>query len=189
IRHWLRSRSERALKLFSLVRLSALNTARNPGRSTLTIGLVAAASVFTVAGSAFRLDTGDAGTGGFEFVATSDQPIHYDLNTEDGRRELGFFDASSRQLSAWGVYSLRVAAGEDASCLNLYQPKQPRVLGVSAALIQRGGFGWSATAGGYADKPWMALDSDLGRDASGSLIVPAVLDMSTAVYSLHLRGV
>jgi ABC-type antimicrobial peptide transport system permease subunit len=35
----------------------------------------------------------------------------------------------------------------------------------------------------------MALDSDLGRDASGAVIVPAVLDMSTAVYSLHLRGV
>ena len=40
-----------------------------------------------------------------------------------------------------------------------------------------------------ADKPWAALDADLGRDASGAAIVPAVLDMSTAVYSLHLRGV
>ncbi len=74
------------------MRLSALNTARNPGRSTLTIGLVAAASFLIVAISAFRLDTGEAGTGGFEFVATSDQPIHYDLNTADGRRELGFSD-------------------------------------------------------------------------------------------------
>jgi hypothetical protein len=171
------------------MQLSALNTARNPGRSTLTIGLVAAASFLIVAVSAFRLNTGDAGTGGFEYVATSDQPIHYDLNTADGRQELGFSDAASRQLNDWRVYSLRVAAGEDASCLNLYQPKQPRVLGVPAALIQRGGFGWSATADGYSDKPWAALDVDLGRDASGDVIVPAVLDMSTAVYSLHLGGV
>jgi putative ABC transport system permease protein len=189
IRYRLRSHSGRAHQVFSLARLSALNTARNPGRSTLTIGLVAAASFLIIAVSAFRLDTGDAGTGGFEFVATSDQPIHYDLNTAEGLRELGFSDSASRQLDDWRVYSLRVAAGEDASCLNLYQPKQPRVLGVPTALIQRGGFGWSATAAGYSEKPWAALDSDLGRDANGKSIVPAVLDMSTAVYSLHLGGV
>lgn len=189
IRYWLRARGGKSQKLFSLMRLSALNTARNPGRSTLTIGLVAAASFLIVAVSAFRLNTGEEGTGGFEFVATSDQPIHFDLNTENGRRELGFSDAANRKLDEWRVYSLRVAAGEDASCLNLYQPKQPRVLGVPAAFIQRGGFGWSATADGYTDKPWEALDADLGRDASGAIIVPAVLDMSTAVYSLLLGGV
>jgi putative ABC transport system permease protein len=174
---------------FRLPMLAALNMARNPGRSTLTIGLVAAASFLIVAVSAFRLNTGEAGTGGFEFLATSDQPIHYDLNTADGRRELGFSDAASQRLNDWRVFSLRVAAGADASCLNLYQPKQPRVLGVPAALLQRGGFGWSAAASGYADNPWTALDADLGRDASGTPIVPGVLDMSTAVYSLHLGGV
>jgi putative ABC transport system permease protein len=189
IRYRLRSHRGRPHKLFSLARLSALNTARNPGRSTLTIGLVAAASFLIVAVSAFRLDTGEGGTGGFEFVATSDQPIHYDLDTADGRRELGFSDAASRKLTDWRVYSLRVAAGEDASCLNLYQPRQPRVLGVPAALVQRGGFEWSATAAAYSDKPWTALDANLGRDANGKVVVPAVLDMSTAVYSLHLSGI
>ena len=104
IRHWLRARGGRSHKLFSLVRLSALNTARNPGRSTLTIGLVAAASFLIVAVSAFRLDTGEEGTGGFEFVATSDQPIHYDLNTADGRRELGFSDRGQpSSLENWRV--------------------------------------------------------------------------------------
>jgi ABC-type antimicrobial peptide transport system permease subunit len=189
IRHRLRVHGGKPHSLFTLVRLSALNTARNPGRSTLTIGLVAAASFLIVAVSAFRLDTGEAGTGGFEYIATSDQPIHYDLNTADGRRELGLSDAASQQLNDWHVCSLRVAAGEDASCLNLYQPKQPRVLGIPAALVERGGFGWSATADGYSDKPWAALDADLGRDGNGAAIIPAVLDMSTAVYSLHLGGV
>jgi hypothetical protein len=183
------SRREREKSRFSLWRLSMLNTARNPGRSTLTIGLVAAASFLIVAVSAFHLDTGEGGTGGFEFVATSDQPIHYDLNTADGRQELGFSDAASRQMNDYRVYSLRVAAGEDASCLNLYQPKQPRVLGVPQALIERGGFAWAAAEKGYSDKPWAALDVDLGRDETGEAIVPAVLDMSTAVYSLHLKGV
>jgi ABC-type antimicrobial peptide transport system permease subunit len=183
------SRREREESTFSLMRLSMLNTARNPGRSTLTIGLVAAASFLIVAVSAFHLDTGEGGTGGFEFLATSDQPIHYDLNTTEGRQELGFSDTANRQMNDYRVYSLRVAAGEDASCLNLYQPKQPRVLGVPQMLIERGGFAWAATEKGYSDKPWAALDVDLGRDEKGAAIVPAVLDMSTAVYSLHLSGV
>src|SRR5262249_7301674 len=65
IRHRLRqgtlnpalSRKETRESRFSLLRLSMLNTARNPGRSTLTIGLVAAASFLIVAVSAFHLDT------------------------------------------------------------------------------------------------------------------------------------
>ncbi len=174
---------------FSLWRLSALNTARNPGRSTLTIGLVAAASFLIVAVSAFRLDTGEGGTGGFDLVATSDLPIHYDLNTPDGRRELGFSDAANQQLDDLRVYALRVAAGENASCLNLYQPKQPRVLGVPRSLIERGGFAWSAIDKQYAENPWEAIDAKLGEDDSGRELVPVVLDMSTAVYSLHLNGV
>ncbi len=45
---------------FSFAALTALNTARNPTRSSLTIGLVAAASFLIVALSAFRLDTSGA---------------------------------------------------------------------------------------------------------------------------------
>jgi ABC-type antimicrobial peptide transport system permease subunit len=131
---------------FSLSTLSGLNIARNPGRSILTIGLVSAASFLIVAISAFRLETGEAGTGGFELVATSDQPILYDLNTPEGRFELGFSDQVNQQLEAWRIYSLRVSAGEDASCLNLYRPTQPRVLGVPISLTERGGFAWAAVA-------------------------------------------
>jgi ABC-type antimicrobial peptide transport system permease subunit len=197
IRFQLRNYRGRNGEKFSLPRLSALNAARNPGRSSLTIGLVAAASFLIVAISAFRLDTGEGGTGGFEFVGTSALPIHYDLNTREGRQELGISDQKRKDeqisdeqiLEGWKFYSLRVAAGEDASCLNLYQPTQPRVLGVSDAFIERGGFAWSASADGFDDKPWTALKADLGRDAAGEPVVPAVLDMSTAVYSLHLGGV
>ena len=57
------------------------------------------------------------------------------------------------------VYSLRVAAGEDASCLNLYRPTQPRVLGVPESLIERGGFGW-------ADDRASGYDKDESVDAA-----------------------
>src|SRR5262249_41726381 len=56
-------------------------------------------------------------------------------------------------------------------------------------LIERGGVAWAATEKGYSDKPGAALEVDLGRDETGEAIVPAVLDMSTAVYSLHLSGI
>ncbi len=188
--HWLRHsrRAGSSTRSFSLVGLSALNTARNPGRSTLTIGLVAAASFLIVAVSAFRLDTGEGGTGGFVYLATSDLPIHYDLNTPEGRLELGFSDAASKQLETWRMFALRVADGENASCLNLYQPSQPRVLGVPQLFIERGGFTFSANEKQYAENPWRALVDDLGLDDAGRPIVPAVLDMSTAIYSLHVSG-
>jgi putative ABC transport system permease protein len=174
---------------FRLPMLSAINTARNPRRSTLTIGLVAAASFLIISVSAFHLDSGDAGTGGFDFIAKSDQPIHYDLNTLEGRREMGFSDAASRQLEDWRIYSLRVAAGEDASCLNLYRPAQPRVLGVPEALIKRGGFMWSDTKKDAGENPWQLLHAEIDKDEAGEPIVPIALDMSTAIYSLHLKGV
>jgi hypothetical protein len=174
---------------FSIWQLSALNTARNPGRSTLTVGLVAAASFLIVAISAFRLETTDAGTGRFDYLATSDQPVHYDLNTPEGRLELGFADAASDQLAECRIVSLRVASGEDASCLNLYRPTQPRVLGVPIDFIKRGGFAWAATDKAADSNPWSALRAKLGNDERGEPIVPVVLDASTAIYSLHLTGI
>jgi ABC-type antimicrobial peptide transport system permease subunit len=196
IRYRLRTagRSSPSRNRLTLAALSALNTSRHPGRSTLTVGLVATATFLIVAISAFRLDTGEGGTGGFAIIATSDQPIHFDLNTPAGRRELGFSDQESGQLEHWRVYSLRVATGEDASCLNLYRPTQPRVLGLPASFMERGGFAWAGAAEipddtSVAGSPWTLLDVDLGRDDAGRPIVPAVLDMSTAVYSLHLGGI
>lgn len=168
---------------FTLPTLSALNTARNPGRSTLTIGLVAAATFLIVAISAFRLDTGEGGTGGFELTATSDQPVHYDIDTPEGRLQLGFSDTAGRQLKDWRIYSFRAAAGEDASCLNLYRPTQPRVLGVPKAFLNRGGFDTAPPA------PWPLLQNEIGSDATGKRVVPVILDASTAIYSLHLKGV
>ncbi|MGD9633874.1 MAG: FtsX-like permease family protein [Pirellulales bacterium] len=194
-RHRLRKLSavKKSRSQLSLPRLAALNLARHPDRSTLTIGLVATATFLIAAISAFRLDTGVEGTGGFTFVATSDQPIHFDLNTPSGRRELGFSDADDKRLGEFVTYSLRVADGEDASCLNLYRPTQPRVLGLPPKFIQRGGFGWAAHA--PLDKndrqanPWSLLEKPLGAGKNGRPILPVVLDTNTAIYSLHLSGV
>ena len=177
------------------VALAYSNAARNPGRSTLSIGLIAAASFLIVAISAFRLEprTGfDSGTGGFTLVAESDQPIFQDFTTDDGQTELGFSSADHQTLAGTKAFALRVASGDDASCLNLYQPQQPRVLGLPESLIERGGFAWSKSAAATPEEtanPWLLLDKPPADAGTRAPVVPIVLDEATAMYSLHLSGV
>ena len=92
----------------SLTKLAYKNTIRNPTRSTLTIGLVAAASFLIIAVSAFRLDPDNRGTGGYALMATSDQPIHLDLKSDDDRWELGFTDEESARLAGWQIDAFRL---------------------------------------------------------------------------------
>ena len=188
----------------NLLRLAVRNAARNPMRSTLTVGLVAAASFLIVAVSAFRIDPAgekpnrSSGNGGFALVGQSDQPIYYDLNTPDGRAQLGFSAEDARALAGTRTVPIRVLPGDDASCLNLYRPQQPRILGVPKQLIERGGFAWVSVAspadldsrGGTppVENPWQLLDLDLGPDQDGAPRVPAVVEKTTADYSLHLNG-
>jgi len=181
-----------------LLVLAMRNAGRNPLRSTLTIGLVAAATFLIVAISAFQLDPSAAGAGGFALVAQSDQPIYGDLNSPAGRERLGFFGEEEQTLSGAKTIAFRVRAGDDASCLNLYQPREPRMLGVPAELAavtdqsSAHAFAWMATAAATDEErrnPWKLLEREL-PDAEGVPVVPAILDMATAMYSLHLwKGV
>jgi ABC-type antimicrobial peptide transport system permease subunit len=174
----------------SIPKLAARNGARNPGRSVLSIGLIAAASFLIVALSAFRLDpaalgTGrDSGSGGFALVAQSDSPIYQNLNDESGREQLGLSVEADELLSKSETVAMRVETGDDASCLNLYQSSQPRILGATPALIERGGFSWASTvAKNELNKanPWSMLTATFG---GGSQEVPAIVDFNTATYSL-----
>jgi ABC-type lipoprotein release transport system permease subunit len=202
----------------ALVRLAIRNGARSPLRSTLTIGLVATATFLIVAMSAFRLeppdDTGDIhnGSGGFQLIAQSDQPIYQNLNSAEGRRDAGFDDAAEQAVHGTTVIPLRVRAGDDASCLNLYKPQQPRVVGVPPQLIERGGFEWAkvgqfqAVGGDVAkdgkqalsespatvDNPWRLLDAvRTGEPLDGGYLhpkarIPVIIDANTATYSLKV---
>lgn len=179
----------------NLLRMAARNAARNPGRSTLSAGLIASVSFLIVAISAFRLDpTGqtphlESGNGGFALVAQCTQPIYQDLNSPEGRLAIGgLSDEDLRRLADTTIYALRVKPGEDASCLNLYQPRQPRVLGVPHGMVRRGGFAWSgslARSDQERENPWLLLEDDPGADADGTPLVPVVLDVNTAQYALH----
>ncbi len=185
--------------LGALATLGVRNAARNPARSLLTAGLLASAAFLLVAVESFRRSAGDdfldkhSGSGGFALLAESDVPLYNDLNAEKGRQELS--DALERRLGnqkaaqeqvakldGSHVESFRVHAGDDASCLNLYQPRKPRLLGVPQSLIERGGFRWSDTlAESSAEKknPWTLLDRTFSDGA-----IPVIGEANTVTWML-----
>ncbi|TWT39571.1 FtsX-like permease family protein [Blastopirellula retiformator] len=179
---------------FGLSELALSNAARNPGRSTLTIGLVGAASFLIVAISSFRLAPTDKGAGGMDLIAESSQPVFHDLNTADGRYDQGFRESDEPLLAKSTILALRVQPGDDASCLNLYQSNSPRVLGATPQFVERysqegvTSFDWAGSAAETPEQkanPWLTLE----KEADGDLLpIPCVIDKNTAMYALHLYG-
>jgi putative ABC transport system permease protein len=153
IRGKLREPATRPPQSFSLSGLAARNARRNPSRTMTSLALAATASFLIVALSAFRLAPTERGTGGFDLLANSDLPLHYDLAAAKGRRQLGFAEDDSKRLADATVIGFRVRDGEDASCLNLYQTSQPRVIGAPAELAQVSEFQWAAIAPVFSPAP------------------------------------
>ena len=178
---WLRAPT--ASRLNSSLGLGLLNSTRKPSRSTLCTSLVACATFVIVAAGAHRQIewSDDPGTGGFSLVAEAEIPLHQDLNSADGRFELGL----STDLEDARFFPFRVLPGDDVSCLNLYIPQTPRVLGAPAEFIQRGGLPFRQTLSLMPDEranPWRLLQRDL---ESG--VIPAIGDFNSAQWILHKR--
>ena len=160
---------------------------RNPRRSVLTAGLMAAASFLIAALSAFRLAPNELGAGEAALYAEAAAPILADLSTEDGRYDADVVGDAEGLLAKNRVLAFRLRPGDDASCLNLFQSSRPKVLGAPAALAdvdpepgER--FSWAQTAAvteAERRNPWRLLTA---ADADG--VIPAAIDFDTATYSL-----
>jgi putative ABC transport system permease protein len=154
--------------------------------SLLPVGLLAAAAFLIVAVESFHkeADAGfllpSGGSGGFALIAETDVPIFQDLNQAEVRKEHGLTDPLFASVT---FFSCRVRGGDDASCLNLYQPLQPRVMSVPVegfAKSMRFHFGsglWLEPA--EKETPWRLLDRSFDDGA-----IPAVLDANTAQWIL-----
>jgi putative ABC transport system permease protein len=195
--------------LSSRTALGLRNAAWRPGRSLTAAGLVASAVFLLVAVDSFRKNAGDStartsGTGGFALIAESTLPVVHDLQSKEGRETLGV-DAPLDRVS---IFSLRLRPGDDASCLNLYQPKQPRLVGVPPALAADGRFRFAKVVddarlrqgsgeAGSARQGSGEARSGQGSDAAGqnpwrllestapSEPVPAIVDQTSLQYVLH----
>ena len=186
-------------------RLGVRNATRNPTRSLLTAALLASAAFLLVAVESFRREPDrdflakTGGSGGFPLMAETDLPVFQGLTSEatlidverslqkqfqDAGKSPDELDARIEQVEkvfqAVTVYPFRVRAGDDASCLNLYQATRPRVLGVPDALIDRGGFQFSSTLATTPEEkanPWLLLRQ------TGD-VVPAFVEENTAIWQL-----
>jgi len=172
-----------------LARLGVRNAARHPARSLLTAGLLASATFLIVAVESFYRDPAKdfldvyAGSGGFSLLAESDLPVYQDLNSPKGQEELNFPTQARSALQDVLIYNFRVRSGDDASCLNLYRPTRPRILGVPQRLIERGGFLFKETEANTdreRTKPWLLLDE--ARDDGA---IPVFGEANTVEWMLH----
>ncbi len=160
---WLKS--QRVPKRFNRMRFALKNAARQPRRSSTCIQTVSLACCIIVAVGVNRHDAPPETE--YAFVAESALPLHHSLSTSEGRFELGFSEKDSEFLSASEVIPFRVLPGEDVSCLNLYQPQKPQILGAADAMLET--------------PPWRRLsivNFDEGR-------IPAIGDDNSLRWILH----
>lgn len=183
-RVWLAPDAARVQPLASLPRLGVRNAGWRPGRSLTAAGLVASAVFLLVAVDSFRksvdADGGPrSGTGGFALIAESQMPVVHDLGTLEGRTAAGVEVPAGAAL-----VPLRLRPGDDASCLNLYQPRQPRLLGVPNRLVAENRFRFARVTAEATDEqranPWTMLGA---ADTDGR--VPAIVDQTSLQYVLH----
>jgi putative ABC transport system permease protein len=146
--------------------LGMRNVAYRPGRSILCIALIASATFTIVSLDAFREDGSAAGTGGFPLVADSVVPlVALNVPPLDGIEFVPF----------------RVRPGDDTSCLNLYQPRRPRILAPPATFLRSAHFPFQSVEG-QAKNPWLLLE---GKPPGGA--IPAIADANSMTYVLHRK--
>jgi putative ABC transport system permease protein len=185
---WLARGDRRRRRARRWLSLGIAGAARRPARSMLSVSLIACACFVIVSVglntqppmSAEQARDAASGTGGFSLVAESSLPLRHDLNTSDGRFELGLSGASERLLADSDVMAFGVVPGEDASCLNLYSPAIPTLVGVTKGFTDRRAFTFSSAAG-PTDDAWDLLHTDLGAG-----VVPMVADANSAQWILHV---
>jgi ABC-type lipoprotein release transport system permease subunit len=176
---------------WSISRLGFRNATSRPGRSVLCIALIASASFVIVAVDAFRRDVSrtsqdkKSGSGGFPLLAESLLPLLHDPNTAEGRRSLNLLSQQDPSPEKVRFTRFRVRPGEDTSCLNLYRPKDPRILAPTANFVQSGRFSFRASLAKTQEEkknPWLLLDIQTVDGA-----VPVIADANSMTYVLHLK--
>jgi hypothetical protein len=161
------------------------------GALLLTAGLLASATFLIVAVQAFHRDPSQdfleqtGGSGGFALLAEAEVPIFENLNQRHDLAQFATTDAAKQLIRDATFVPFRVKPGDDVSCLNLYRPRQPRLLGVPPALIQRGGFQFADTeASTDAEKanPWLLLDKEYDNG-----VIPVFGEANTVTWILDSK--
>lgn len=189
----LRKNKKRAIEgngWWSVSKLGFRNVTYRPGRSVLCIALIASATFIIVAVDAFRRGSTEAstdrktGTGGFPLLAESVVPLVPDPGTDDGRETLNLSADQNSLLEGVSFTRFRLRPGDDASCLNLYQPRNPRILAPGPGFVESNRFAFQDSMAETAeekDNPWLLLD----KQDTGA--IPVIADANSMTYVLHKK--
>jgi hypothetical protein len=165
---------------FDLPRLSIKNAIRNATRSISILVLFAIGTFLVISTGSNRkdmfvnADDPGSGTGGFLFYAASTTPVLQNLNDKDVRYSLGLGDK-------YRFTQMRVAEGDDASCLNLNRIMNPRILATDPGQLT-GRFSF-VTSIDVLDKqqPWLTLEKRLPGG-----VIPAIADETVIKWGLGM---
>ncbi len=190
---WLKSPSRKPIAgagWWSIARLGFRNATYRPGRTVLCIALIAAAAFIIVAVDSFRRSGATAtdrksGTGGFPLLAESLLPVVHDANTLEGRESLNLNNTNDDAvLKDTHLINFRVRPGDDTSCLNLYQPRNPKIVAPPEAFIRDNRFTFQkslATTNEEKENPWLLLNRQFENN-----VIPVIGDANSLTYVLHL---
>ena len=191
---WLKRKERKPIQgsgWWTMARLGFRNATYHPGRTVLCITLIAAAAFIIVAVDSFRRSGTAAtdrksGTGGFPLLAESLLPVVHDANIPAGRESLNLNNTNDNAaLQDVQLVNLRVRPGDDTSCLNLYQPRNPKIVAPPEAFIRENRFTFGsslATSNEEKENPWLLLDRVFENGA-----VPVIGDANSLTYVLHLK--
>jgi len=161
--------------------LGLKNTLRNATRSITIIILFSIGTFLVISTGSNRKDLfvnaedTSSGTGGFLYYAESTIPVLQNLANSEVRYNYGMSDG-------YDVVQMRVADGDDASCLNLNRIENPRILGVKPEKLS-GRFSFvTATPELKEDDPWATLDIALEGD-----LIPAIADETVIKWGLGMK--
>lgn len=174
ISSWLKSRG--FVPIVGEITLGLRSAAYRPGRSILCIALIASATFIIVSVDAFRQEDLSRGAGGFPLMAESVLPLIHDPNTAAGRQALNI-----PAIEGLDIVPFRLRPGDDVSCLNLYQPTNPRILAVPAAFLRNARFPFLNSLA-PSSNPWLLLESDLSDP-----VIPVIADANSMTYVLHAK--
>jgi putative ABC transport system permease protein len=168
-------------------RLGLRNATHRPGRSVLSVAVIASATFVLVSVDAFRRDGASAtddprsGVGGYQLLVESLLPIVHDPNSREGREALNLLDLDPSVT----IEPFRLLPGDDASCLNLYEPRNPRILAPRDSFLAEGRFAFQDSLASTEEEranSWLLLNR---AEPDGA--IPVIADANSMTYVLHRR--
>ncbi len=164
-------------------RVGRLNNGRRPTRSLTVVGTLACGVFLVVSVAAFRKEKDTSGNdpkngyGGFAFWTETSIPLS---DPADYSGSDNLFDVASDEAIA----PIRIGEGDDASCFNLNQTANPRLLGLSSDYFRkRGAFAFHSIREGLdASQDWNLLKTE-----TDSEVIPAFIDSATMQWALKRK--